>query len=243
MNAPQGNGCLDFWLSLTQIRRYYMFTFCYFEVFVNSILARIGSNFITKSIWIYRIKTLLPKLRSDAIMTRLDASVTPTSVQYGVMKIFWPLSWFFWFCRHWLHHTVLTALMRSWCHQITSMDYFWEIEKLMTRSDKELENQLKIWKLPSLYYKVKFDFSILRIMSVTGLFVTYQGGKIIKFGLILRNCLFHYFWSTYILRTMNHTVINFSISQKNSNLIKLLNFQTACVDQNILLIIHDCQIL
>ena len=92
MNAPQGNGCLDFWLSLTQIRRYYMFTFCYFEVFVNSILARIGSNFITKSIWIYRIKTLLPKLRSDAIMTRLDASVTPISVQYGVMKIFWPPS-------------------------------------------------------------------------------------------------------------------------------------------------------
>ena len=76
-----------------------------------------------------------------------------------------------------------TLFLLHWCDQITSMDYFWEIEKLMTISDRELENQLKVWKkLPSLYHKVKFDFLILRIMSVTGLFVTYQGGKIIKFG-------------------------------------------------------------
>ena len=35
----------------------------------------------------------------------------------------------------------------------------------MTRSDKELQNQLKIRKLQSLYYKVKLNFPILRIMS------------------------------------------------------------------------------
>ena len=88
-----------------------------------------------------------------------------------------------------------TLFLLHWCDQITSKGYFWEIEKLKTRSDKELENRLKVWKLPSLYHKVKFDFLILRIMSVTGLFVTYQGGKVIKFGLILRKCLFHYCWS------------------------------------------------
>ena len=65
--------------------------------------------------------------------------------------------------------------------------YFCEIEKLMTRPDKELENQLKIRKLPYLYHKVKLDFLILRMMSVTG-------GKIIKLGLIHKKCLYHYCW-------------------------------------------------